>query len=774
MTERIHPKYGYTTALLAFAFCLGMLVLNFTMENFECFSIALFAAALVCGAQPLICSAFYLLAGGLSFLTGGLAFLVFAIQAVLLGGTYFLCDRLRRTIKAEIVLLLICALLPFLWLYGKYIYDDYIKAAILAAAIFVLCFVFIGALRCALFRAGKCRLTAEELFFCAVAVAAAGIGVYNCAGSYVYEGAALFLLLLVCALTRNGNAAFCAAVLALPVLICESAASGVLQTTSLAIYLAYAVLALAFLRAGKLPAALLVFLAAVCVHYLQFFSSSGSFQLWSMPQFYLSLIAPLLACLIFALIPEAMLSRLFEKIKRYGERQLTKASINHNRALIGKKLFDISNVFREIESAFLCLEQDTETEDSMRAFLYAALQKEVCENCPKAADCTQECRSDALFKLIFVGCGKGKVNLIDLPSDLTAQCINTSALLFSLNKLLADYRKHFLDADNAAQGRQLLADQAHALAEMLKTLAVEQSEPVGQYAKTERDLKNEFSKNGLICEEVFLFGNPPQLLLTAVGSVNGEKLQKTAESVLHIPLVLAEKQALTGDKFYRLYRKKPQFDAAFGVASRTKEGETACGDTHSVSKIDERTFLCALADGMGSGEFANRISDCALSLLESFYRAGMNGDTVLPAVNRLLSFNRQESFACLDAAAVNLDSGRADIVKVGSPLSFLLSDAKIEILESDSLPLGILEGVHPTVLSRTLKDGDVLLFLSDGITSAFGSSADIADFLSTAHLSNPQTLADEILAAALARTGETAQDDMTILAVRLFSALPSV
>ena len=216
-----------------------------------------------------------------------------------------------------------------------------------------------------------------------------------------------------------------------------------------------------------------------------------------------------------------------------------------------------------------------------------------------------------------------------------------------------------------------------------------------------------------------------------------------------------------------LLRRLPRFDAAFGIASATKAGETASGDTCSVIRIDERTFLCALSDGMGSGEQARRISDCAVSLIESFYRAGMAGETVLSTVNRLLSFNREESFACIDMATVNLDTGRADIIKIGSPLGFLLADDSIEILESNSLPLGVLEGVRPTALQRSLSDGNVLLLISDGITAAFGSSTDIADFLARARTDNPQTLADGLLAAALSKTGGIAIDDMTAVAVRL-------
>ena len=73
--------------------------------------------------------------------------------------------------------------------------------------------------------------------------------------------------------------------------------------------------------------------------------------------------------------------------------------------------------------------------------------------------------------------------------------------------------------------------------------------------------------------------------------------------------------------------------------------------------------------------------------------------------------------------------------------------------------------------SYTLQEDDVLLFLSDGITSAFGSSADLYETLKNIPAANPQQLADTILNQAVALYGGSAKDDMTVLAVRLFKSL---
>lgn len=771
MAQKIRFRYSYKAVLTYLALFAGMVFLNFTMKNFEPFSLALFAAALACGFNPLACAGLYILAGCFGFASGGIPFAVFAVQGALLGGIFLFYERTRRAMKAELALYLLLAATLFFWLFGAFVYNDYLRAAIVAAVIFIFCFVFIGAMRCILVRAGKMRLAPDDLVYTAAAAAALGVGLFNCAGNYVYEAVAIFGILLACGLLRNGNAAFCALVLSLPPAICESVAAAAPQLVVCAEYVLYAALALAFLRAGKLPAVLAVFLADVAVRYLtDFYNAENAAGAFASAAFYLTMLVPLIPCLLFALLPEKLLDKCAARMRRFGERQLTRESINRNRAMIGERLFEVSAAFREIEATFSALDDETENDEARRRFMLEEMEREVCAGCEHAGECDQAAREEGLRRLVDVGCGKGKVNLIDLPSDLASACRNPSALLFSLNKLLAEYRRHAIDEENAAAGRKLLADQAHAVAEMLKHLALSQSAPVGKHIEAERELRNALASAGIACEEVFIGGEMPDIYITAAGNISAAAIRTAAERALGIPLILSSKSALNAEKYCYFFRKKPAFDAAFGIASRTKDGESACGDTHSVIKIDERTFLCALSDGMGSGPHARRISDTSLSLIESFYRAGLAGDAVLSTVNRLLAFGREENFACIDTAAVDLDSGRADIVKIGSPLAFLLTETQTEILESESLPLGILDAVRPTVLSRELNDGDVLVFLSDGITAAFGSSADIADFLGTMRLSNPQAVADDLLAGALKRTGGIAPDDMTVLAVRILRA----
>ena len=127
-------RYGYRAVLAYLALFLGMLLLNFTMNDFEPFSLALLAAALLCGFSAPAAAGLYILAGGISLTEGGIPFAAVAAQGVLLGGYFFICEKKGRAVKGECVLLLAAACALFLWLFGRYVYADYAKAAVIAAA----------------------------------------------------------------------------------------------------------------------------------------------------------------------------------------------------------------------------------------------------------------------------------------------------------------------------------------------------------------------------------------------------------------------------------------------------------------------------------------------------------------------------------------------------------------------------------------------------------------------------------------------------------------
>jgi stage II sporulation protein E len=436
----------------------------------------------------------------------------------------------------------------------------------------------------------------------------------------------------------------------------------------------------------------------------------------------------------------------------------------------GERLFRISDVFREMELAFSSMDEGV-NEAGAKARVFAEMKERNCKICERRELCEKSNVYSGFLKLVNTGCVKGKVSVIDLPSEVTVACAHPAELIARLNQSLAEYRRFMTASDNARAGRMLLAEQARGIEGVMKSLALELCRLPNDNAPLCDALLKALAKQGIACSEVEIEGESNlQITLVVGGDPPQSKLNKAICEVCRKSFLLKEKIPYDSQKMCFVYVVPPRFDAAFGMAFAIKKGESISGDTHSVIRINEHQFLATLSDGMGSGAYAQKISATAISLVEAFYRAQMPRGAVLDTINKLLSYRRDERFTCLDIAAVDLNTGDAEFVKIGAPFSIILRGKECIVLESEGLPLGILESVKPSVLHETLQNGDMLLFMSDGVTSAYHSAADLCEFLQSLSPLNPQNLADTILQEGLRRTQGTAEDDMTVLCVRLFES----
>ena len=736
----------------------GMALINFSLPQREPLAFPLFFAALVCGMNPFLCTAGYLASSATALdLNATLSCAVQACFLLLICVIYKRCGRKMRFERAVYALV---AQLPFVFLFPHTGYEFLPipliwQKVIIAAFLFLMSLLAEGALHALLFRAFRCRLSAGELAELTICWLFIGIGIVNVFTEPAFYFLSLSLVLLSVILLKNASAVPFSVVLSLP-LACAH-----LSAIPLAEYAILSSIALLFVPYGSPVSAL-----SLTAGFLGIMFFEGLYT-----QSVLEIVLTVLACALPAIAVSCIPERVYRKAKNsllfYRERALPRIAINRNRRAVGEQLYEVSALFREIENSF----REKDLPDRSGQQLREKLIDTLCKTCPNRRKCEEAHMREGMDKLIAVGRAKGRVNLIDMPAELSSLCGNSAGMLFALNKHLAEYRRYTAELESAREGRRLLAEQAHGVSEILRGIALAQSEEY-VFSDEEQTLSAALAAAGVLSSEIFLYGEESNFTvsLTLQSEINGKKLCEIASKALRVPLSLAEKIPLTNDRACYVLKRKANFDASFGIASRSKEGQMASGDTHSILKIDERRFLVALSDGMGSGEEARDVSDQTLSLLESFYKAKMPSETVLSTVNRLIAYSAEETFSCLDLAAVNLDTGNADIVKIGSPVGFLLSGDELKILEGQSLPMGMLEAVHPATLRVNMKEGDFLIFMSDGVTSAFGSSADLCAYISELRPLNPQSLAEEILGNALGRYGGKAEDDMTVLAVKLTEA----
>lgn len=720
------------------------------------YSIALFTTAVTLGANPFITPIVFLS----SFLVVGEVGLLASasLPCVLFMAIIPIYKKAKVTPRAEVVAFTALSTLLFVFL-GNTTSQVVIEKRILVSVVTVLISVVTLIAGNAVTKKGlKFKWGFEEGIALAVTTALLGLGVSNLFSPFAWKTVSVFIILCSAYVYKSGKSLIFACVLGFAPAIYYSNVSYV------AVYLIFALVSESFMPFTRYASVI----AVLATDYLVF-AIFGVYGAYNLSDFIFTLIGA--TC--FCIIPLKILKDLKEKLYSFREKQLARQSINRCRVMTSNRLFELAGVFTEMANSFSIFKQKEMNEEKAKQTIRKEILSCVCLSCENFAICkTKKVPNGAeLDKLIEVGFAKGKLSLIDFPRELGNACVKPNNILFALNKRLGEYRAVAIENMNLSTGRALIADEAQGVSEILRGLALETGTLLKYQSRLERTICDSLLKSGFPVSEILIYGENERLTVSIVLTVKEfslPALENALSKIVGMPLSAYEKSDITDDKCYLSFRRSSDYDAVFGIASLTKDGSDKCGDTHSVIRLKEDKFMVALSDGMGSGKQAETVSSASLSLIESFYKAGLNSELILNTVNRLLAINTEDFFTALDISVIDLKTCTADFIKYGSPYGFIIGESGIRIIEGNSLPLGILEELKPAVCTTELSDGDIVLFLSDGVSDAFGSSGEILDYLRTVPAKNPQALADGIVGRALELSDGKKNDDMTAVAVRIF------
>ena len=144
-----------------------------------------------------------------------------------------------------------------------------------------------------------------------------------------------------------------------------------------------------------------------------------------------------------------------------------------------------------------------------------------------------------------------------------------------------------------------------------------------------------------------------------------------------------------------------------------------------------------------------------------------------------------EDFATVDLTVIDRQSCRARFYKMGAATSFIMRQGRVRKIKGAALPVGIIPRLRLTHISAVLKEGDLIVMVSDGITDADRKDPEacwLCDYLSqniyrdnfdAGRLSARQIAAD-ILTEAETRYGGRERDDLTVAAALIVKATQTV
>ncbi len=481
------------------------------------------------------------------------------------------------------------------------------------------------------------------------------------------------------------------------------------------------------------------------------------------------------ASLVFLLIPKTIIKKAKSNLFLTNEYDSLKNILNQNKLQTSKKLLFTAEVFYEMDKSFRKLVKGKIDNKTAKTMICSELIRENCESCPNKSRCLKGFNSELkkVFEgLVNAGFEKGKITLVDFPSYLTTRCIKLNKLVNSLNSLLNDYKKYAKMNIDLDSSKLLIADQLRGVSHILTELSSQAQEVVNIDHSFEKQIRENLIYNDIVPSEVVCFEKDEKTVIVSliIRSIDfdNEKILKVLNSYCPSKMVLDEILPCPDNNLtYLSYKTAPTYDMAVGVAKTTKAGSENSGDSHSMVKLPSGKFILAICDGMGSGEKASQKSETSINLIENFYRAGFDDETILSSVNKLLNLTSENIFSALDISVVDLKNGEVDFIKQGATIGFIKQGENITKIESNSLPLGILENVSPKVTKTVLSPDDLVVMLSDGVVDAVGED-NLQEYLKFLPSKSPQEIADNILNKARKIQKDYPSDDMTVLVGKIF------
>ncbi len=397
----------------------------------------------------------------------------------------------------------------------------------------------------------------------------------------------------------------------------------------------------------------------------------------------------------------------------------------------------------------------------------------VCNDCKMCGKCWQtdfRRTYKNMLELIGIIEHDGMLTQENTPPHFCERCERSEQFTDEINHVYELYKRDVLRRSDAVTTRNLISMQYNELSKLFYGMSGDVEDGFEFKEEEEERIVNALDKLGIIPYEISVVEStsgvcetylrlPPTVSQTVVEGVISDVLGRA---------VTYEKTENGLSKYVSgaVYT----FDSA--ILQLPRDGFGVNGDSVAMFTSCESKFYCIIADGMGSGSEAKYESAAACRLLTSFLKSGFGIKTALGILNSSMCLNMEnEIYSTIDLLCVDLYSGEAQMYKIGSAQTLLLNGGEIKTVSSSSVPVGILSDIRLDKKTVMLKEGDIILMMSDGITES-GYSVSRTEWIRkimARPFDSMENMAKEVMDTALLKNNGVAKDDMSVVALRIMS-----
>jgi len=494
----------------------------------------------------------------------------------------------------------------------------------------------------------------------------------------------------------------------------------------------------------------------------------------------------LVAGVIFLLIPQNVYDKLVIEFNSDKKKQnIEQGYINKIKDTFVGRLNNFSDVLSNMSDILNNLvDNEKLAMKGKSSALVENLADRVCSNCNMKSMCWKRelHYTYAAFEELIQNFERKSDKV---PDEIERKCIKRTAILKNTEDIVNKHIINEMWRTRLSQGRELLANQIGNMASSVEEIVEDFNSDIQIDTSMEKLIcraldKNRIKHNDLMCLNDRLGRLSVKLSLDACSGK-----QMCVKDLLPIINGVTGKCMCVSDEGCCIDSKTnmckvtieetPKFHVVSNVARQCKEGEKCNGDSYSFGKLADGSYMSVISDGMGSGPQAGRESEAAVELIEKFTSAGFSKITAINTVNSIMTlrFSQEEKFSTIDLSSIDLYTGEIDFLKVGAVATFLKSGDNLEIIKSKSLPIGVLDKADIDIQQKKLKNGDIIVMLSDGVLDYneenVGRIDWLVDYLGKNNCNNPKELSEGILFEAKKLSGNKVKDDMTVLVSKIYS-----
>ncbi|MBK5260598.1 MAG: SpoIIE family protein phosphatase [Thermoanaerobaculia bacterium] len=257
---------------------------------------------------------------------------------------------------------------------------------------------------------------------------------------------------------------------------------------------------------------------------------------------------------------------------------------------------------------------------------------------------------------------------------------------------------------------------------------------------------------------------------------------RMTESIASLLTTVAEKERLQSEiaiaatiQRNLLPKEGPKFRGV-SFAAHFEPTTSIGGDYYDVFNIDKTRLAVAIGDVSGHGLSTGLVMAMVKAAITTLVEEGTEEDALFHRLNELVFRSvERRAFMTLAFTTFDLERGHLRHTNAGHLYPYLLREgvtAPIAI-ESPSLPLGVRHEITVRTVEMDLKEGDSIVYLSDGIVEAQNEEGDPLGFDQLESLlagltdRSTDAVRDAILDAVARHSGtRPADDDRTVMVLR--------